>query len=339
MEINLLLLEKILEDRYDVYTALSYNESLRIIEFMDLNLILLDIMMPEPDGFEVCKKLKNSKKCANIPVIFLTAKTSPESIKQGFEVGAVDYITKPFNNIELFARIKNHIELDLSKKQLEIELQKRKELEKKIISTIYLTEEIERERFSRDIHDGLGVLLSSIKIYLNMMETGNLTKEEFDKNIKYANELIVEAVTTAKEIANNIHPEILVRYGLIEALKIYFKKIMKLSKITIYFNFEKIDNRLSNNTEIAIFRIINELTNNTLKYAKATVINILLEKNDSKIILKYKDNGIGFDVNTAITNSSLGLNNISSRVKALNGKHLISSTINKGMFAKIELKL
>ena len=295
--------------------------------------------MPEPDGFEVCKKFKKSKKSANIPVIFLTAKTSAESIKQGFEVGAVDYIIKPFNNIELFARIKNHIELDLSKKQLEIELKKRKELEKKIISTIYLTEELEKERFSREIHDGLGVLLSSIKIYLNMMETGSLIKDEFDDNIKYVNELIIEAVTTAKEIANNIHPEILVRYGLVEALKIYFEKIMKLSKIIIYPNFDKIDNRLPNNIEIALFRIINELTNNTLKYAKASIINILLEKNDSKIILKYKDNGIGFDVNTVITNSSLGLNNISSRVKALNGKCLISSNISKGMFAKIELKL
>ncbi len=334
-----MLLEKILEDSYDVFTALSYKESLKKIDYLELNLILLDIMMPEPDGFEVCKKFKNSKKSANIPIIFLTAKTDVESIKHGFKVGAVDYITKPFNNEELFARIKNHIDLDLSKKQLEIELKKRQELEKKIIATIYNTEESERERFSREIHDGLGIILSSIKIYLNMIETGSLTKDEFNENIKYANELIIEAVTTAKEIANNIHPQILVRYGLIEALKIYFEKIVKLSKINISYNFEKIENRLDENIEIALFRIVNELTNNTLKHANASVINILLEKNDSKIILKYKDNGIGFDIKNTINSSGFGLNNILSRVKAFNGKCLIDSEVNQGMSVRIELKL
>ncbi len=328
-----------MEKQYVIFKAQSYKEALCIIDNNKPNLILLDIMMPSPDGFELCKSLKKNKKYSDIPIIFLTARTDPESIKQGFEVGAVDYITKPFNKKELFARIKNHIDLDMSKKQLKIELQKRKDLEKKIIATIYKTEEIERTRFAQDIHDGLGVLLSSIKIYLDMFETGNLTKEEFFQNTTHINSMIVEAVKTAKEIANKIHPNILSRYGLNEALKIYFEKIVKLNKINISFDFENFNNRLDQNTEIILFRVINELINNTLKYANASKITILLEKNDSKILLQYNDNGIGFDINKLNNPDNLGLENILSRVKSIDGKCVIKSILNNGMSAIIELKL
>jgi len=74
-------------------------------------LILLDIMMPDMDGYEVCKRLKEDFSAKHIPIIFVTAKTDPEAIIKGFDMGGVDYVTKPFNSAELLARIKTHIEL------------------------------------------------------------------------------------------------------------------------------------------------------------------------------------------------------------------------------------
>jgi len=78
------------------------------------DLILLDIMMPEMDGYEVCERLKSDRSTKHIPIIFLTAKTGTEDIVRGFEAGAVDYVTKPFNSTELLARIKTHIQLKRS---------------------------------------------------------------------------------------------------------------------------------------------------------------------------------------------------------------------------------
>jgi signal transduction histidine kinase len=86
-------------------------DALRLLNKKNPDLILLDIMMPEMDGFEVCQRLKQNSATKDIPVIFLTAKTEIEHIIKGFEIGAVDYITKPFNSRELIARVNTHLEL------------------------------------------------------------------------------------------------------------------------------------------------------------------------------------------------------------------------------------
>ncbi len=99
------------EDNYDFAFARNGEEALRLTKDESFDLILLDIMMPGIDGFEVCKKLKQNPDTASIPVIFLTAKTDVDSISEGFEIGAVDYVTKPFHPNELLARVKTHLKL------------------------------------------------------------------------------------------------------------------------------------------------------------------------------------------------------------------------------------
>ncbi|MDY0075993.1 MAG: hybrid sensor histidine kinase/response regulator [Bacteroidales bacterium] len=116
---NIQILGKLLSTQNrEIAYALSGNEALRLVEKNLFDLILLDIMMPEMDGFEVCKILKNNPKTAEIPVIFLTAKTETDHVLKGFELGGQDYITKPFNTAELLARINTHLELVKNKKQL-----------------------------------------------------------------------------------------------------------------------------------------------------------------------------------------------------------------------------
>lgn len=107
------------EDSYEFSFATSGEEALELVEEDSFDLILLDIMMPGMDGFEVCRRLKAIEGCANIPVIFLTAKVDTESIAEGFSLGAVDFITKPFHSTELLSRVANHIELNQQKLQLQ----------------------------------------------------------------------------------------------------------------------------------------------------------------------------------------------------------------------------
>jgi two-component system, sensor histidine kinase and response regulator len=129
---NLKLLGSILyEKKYEIAMADSGKEALRILQEISPDLILLDIMMPEMDGYEVCKVLKENESTASIPVIFLTAKSEADHIVKGFEYGAADYITKPFNAKELLSRVATHIDLKLRSEEL---LSLNNNLEKIVIS-------------------------------------------------------------------------------------------------------------------------------------------------------------------------------------------------------------
>jgi diguanylate cyclase (GGDEF)-like protein len=117
---NLQVLGSVLKaENYKIALATNGNQAVLIANDINPDLILLDVMMPELNGFDTCKKLKSIPKTSEIPVIFLTAKVEAEDIIEGFKVGAVDYITKPFNSYELKARVKTHIELKISKDLLE----------------------------------------------------------------------------------------------------------------------------------------------------------------------------------------------------------------------------
>jgi PAS domain S-box-containing protein len=127
---NIQVLSKILQNKYNIHAAISGQRALDILNIHnDIDLILLDIMMPLMDGYEVCKKIKADPLTANIPVIFVTAKNDIEDEETGFVVGAVDYITKPFNKITIVTRVDTHVRLGQYShqlaKQVEIELSRR----------------------------------------------------------------------------------------------------------------------------------------------------------------------------------------------------------------------
>lgn len=109
--VNLKLVEELLAKDYVVFTATNGFDVLKICAGESIDLIILDIMMPEMDGYEVCRILKADLATKHIPIIFLTAKTKTENLVKGFDLGGVDYVTKPFNGVELCARVKTHIEL------------------------------------------------------------------------------------------------------------------------------------------------------------------------------------------------------------------------------------
>ena len=103
---------------YDVMPAGSGTQALERVRVRMPDLILLDLMMPEMDGLEVCRRLKTDPAAQRIPIIFLTASNEMEHLVKGFEAGAVDYVTKPFNGPELLARVRTHLELKLARERL-----------------------------------------------------------------------------------------------------------------------------------------------------------------------------------------------------------------------------
>lgn len=116
---NLQVLGQTLQnDGYEIAMAMSGQEALNFLKDERPQIILLDVMMPEMNGYEVCKELKSIEKLKDIPIIFLTAKIDVDDIVAGFEAGGVDYIAKPFNGRELIARVKTHIELKKAREEI-----------------------------------------------------------------------------------------------------------------------------------------------------------------------------------------------------------------------------
>ena len=111
IDTNIDILLELLGEKYDVLVAVDGKTALDIASKEKIDLILLDIMMPEMDGYEVCERLKSSEETHNIPVLFITAKTDEDSIEKAYDIGGSDYITKPFKPRELLARIKTQLQL------------------------------------------------------------------------------------------------------------------------------------------------------------------------------------------------------------------------------------
>src|SRR5436189_243252 len=110
---NIQTLSTLLKERgYQINIATNGGQALQVLARIRPDLILLDVMMPEMDGFETCRRLKASEQWRQIPVIFLTAKTETADIVKGFELGAVDYVGKPFNAHELLARVHTHLTIN-----------------------------------------------------------------------------------------------------------------------------------------------------------------------------------------------------------------------------------
>jgi len=111
VRLNLEILRKMLDEQYTIFCANNGEEAIEIMLNENVDLVLLDIMMPGLNGYEVCDFITKNKKTAHIPVIFVTSKVDEESILKGYEMGGVDYVTKPYKKLELLAKIKTHLKL------------------------------------------------------------------------------------------------------------------------------------------------------------------------------------------------------------------------------------
>jgi sigma-B regulation protein RsbU (phosphoserine phosphatase) len=116
---NIQILAETLKGKYQLSVATNGKQALEMLERVRPDLILLDVMMPELDGFETCRRIKSLDAWRDVPIIFLTSKSDTSDIVTGFEVGAVDYVAKPFNTYELLARIHTHLTIDQLRRSLE----------------------------------------------------------------------------------------------------------------------------------------------------------------------------------------------------------------------------
>jgi len=214
------------------------------------------------------------------------------------------------------------------------------EAENKLLQVAIEVEERERNSFSSELHDGMGPLLSIIKLYFQWLsETDDVEKMKII-TVK-GNESIESAIQSTRELAHGLSSQLLMKTGFVNALMHFTEQINETQKININFVHNSAE-RFSRFIELALYRISTELIKNTLTYARATHIEIQFEFDKDKNIITfvYTDNGIGFDWDeVAQRGDGLGLMNIQNRVQQMRGELNIDSSPGKGMKAYLILPL
>lgn len=308
---NLKVISGVLNNKYALSVANSGERALKILETLQPGLILLDIMMPGMDGFQVCRALKQNEKTRDIPVIFLSAKTETDDIIKGFEIGAVDYIFKPFNPREIKVRIQNHLNLSNAKRKI---AEQNAELEK-FKSELEITNGelhklvAEKDKFfsiiAHDLKTPFNGLLGLLQILTEenhkMSETSKNEMIESlyqsTKNVYSLIENLLEWSQTQRKRVSfnpkpvNVHQIVALVNNLLNA-KLNLKNIILENNINTSLVIDADEMMLS-----TIFR---NLISNALKYTQRNgIIKVYaLKTNNGYITFSVQDNGVGMTEQT-----------------------------------------
>jgi two-component system, NarL family, sensor kinase len=231
----------------------------------------------------------------------------------------------------------------LAKKEAELQQKQISELEKDrqliAVDSMLKGQEEERSRLAKDLHDGLGGLLSGVKFSLSNMKDNLIVTPDNMAVFERSLDMIDTSIKELRRVAHSMMPELLTKFGLDEALKEYCNTINTTRLLAVRYQSLGMGARLDNSVEIIIYRIIQELLNNTMKHAAATEVFVQLIRENDRLSIIAEDNGKGFDASLPENNKGAGLTNIRSRVDYLKGQLDIHSGPGKGTLVNIEFNL
>ncbi len=362
---NLVLIESILIKKlpgYEILFARSGKEGIEIAQKELPDTILLDIYMPEMDGYKVCSFLKKDELTKNIPVLMVSAYGDDSNVRvKGLNAGADGFITKPYRISELVAivnvmlRIKNaedllrmqnkEMVLSISKLQNAEKIQKKNLFQiqkyqkklKKLNSELIQTEEKERKTIAGYLHDGIGQTLSIAHIKLTSLLDEKLNPK-VKKTISESSKLIDSAINDSRLLTYDLSPPILYELGLIEAIKWKLEQVREKSNISVVFKSSIKKININTDRRILIYRIVCELFLNVIKHANAELISVKITKIKKKYYITILDDGIGFDSKkeSKLNNQvGYGLFSINERLDSINGSFLLRSNEESGTSATI----
>lgn len=213
----------------------------------------------------------------------------------------------------------------------------RRMLENKLMTAVLRTEERSRAEISRELHDGLGPLLSSAKMSISAISKDGMTEKD-RATLRNTAAVIDEAIRSLREISNNLSPHILNNFGLARGIRNFVERVAALHDIDIEFSTRLREERFDSNVEVIIYRVACELINNSLKHSECKHIEVELVVRDNRLILKYKDDGKGFTP-SEVADSGMGISNINSRISSLGGIIKLDSRVGNGMSAYVEVSL
>jgi len=218
------------------------------------------------------------------------------------------------------------------------DITERRLFENKIVEVIIKTQEEVQGKYAKELHDGLGPLLSSLKMNIEMLASHNSAVNK-EKIIDFSIRAIKDSIKSVKEIANNLSPHILQRFGLVNAVRSYIDQIKESSGIEFIVN-SNLKEKIPENIELILYRVILECINNSIKHAFSSKIEIRFHKEFSNLTINYADNGKGFDIDKILREGrGMGIFNIQNRIKNIGGEFHIFSNPDIGTNINITIKI
>jgi PAS domain S-box-containing protein len=200
-------------------------------------------------------------------------------------------------------------------------------------------QEQERMRVSQELHDGLGQLFTAIKFNIQQIRSNlpSNANESLNESIDMLEDSIGMAFMEVKNISRNLMPDVLWQFGIKPAVEDLIEKLNSSSEITLSLEFVDMDRRFSKDLEQAMFRICQELVNNSLRHANCTNVYVQFINHGTSLVLMVEDDGAGYDMRTV--SYGFGLKNIRSRMQLFDGSVEVDSGLNKGTVTTIEIPL
>jgi signal transduction histidine kinase len=273
-------------------------------------LILLDVTMPDMNGYEVCRTLKRDEQLRHIPVIFISALDETLDKVEAFQAGGIDYITKPFQHEEVVLRAENHLSLF----RLYWRSQELAKME-------------ERQRIARDLHDAVTQTLFSASMMAETLLL-SIADEKTSTSLQRVQQLIQGALAEMRTLLIELRPEALETTALSDLLQHLAQMTIARtsSQVEVHIDQEIV---LEPDVKTVFYRVAQEALNNIIKHARASHVDIELQRDQGVVLLRISDNGNGFDP-TDLRAGHFGIDIMDERAQMINASLAVNSTINKG---------
>src|ERR1044071_3558478 len=299
---------------YDLRVAKDGTQALQMLEELQPDLILLDVMMPGMDGYEVCRRVRSTPQLAEVPIILLTALDDRASLVRGIEAGADDFLSKPADRRELTARVRTITRLNRYRTLME----QRENIRHMAEHTVAAQEE-ERQRISRELHDDLGQALTTHLLALrNLQADLPLSAESMFERLQSLHDQSYEILVKIRRIARDLRPPILDALGLKVAMQTYCAEFTRRTHLPVIFEVDETLPELPDAYTITLYRALQEALPNIVKHAQASQGWVDLSMEDDTVNLTVQDNGLGFSEEQS-GSDGIGLAGLRERITIVGG--------------------
>jgi len=321
-------------EHYDLQLAKDGTQALQMLEQIQPDLILLDVMMPGMDGYEVCRRIRSTPELAEVPIILLTALDDRASLVRGIESGADDFLSKPADRRELTARVRTITRLNRYRTLVE----QRENIRQMAEHTVAAQEE-ERQRISRELHDDLGQALTTHLLALrNLQEDLSLPSESMFERLQSLHDQSYEILVKIRRLARDLRPPVLDALGLKVAMQTYCTEFTRRTHLPVIFEADSSLPQFPDIYNITLYRILQEALTNIVKHSQASQVWVDLSVEDEMVNLTVQDNGIGFSEEKTLSNG-IGLTGLRERITIAGGTLNINSMPRHGTILSAQFPL
>lgn len=319
-------------EHYDLQEAKDGNQALQMLEQIQPDLILLDVMMPGMDGYEVCRRIRSTPQLAEVPIILLTALDDRASLVRGIESGADDFLSKPADRRELTARVRTITRLNRYRTLME-----QRENIRDMAERMVEAQEEERQRISRELHDDLGQALTTHLLALrNLQEDLSVPVESMFERLQALHDQSYEILLKIRRIARDLRPPVLDALGLKVAMQTYCTEFTRRTHLPVIFEADTSLPQFPDIYNITLYRILQEALTNIIKHSQASQVWVDLSMEDDRVNLTVQDNGIGFSEEETQSNG-IGLTGLRERITIAGGTLNINSMPRHGTILSAQI--